>query len=81
MFIATSHKGQVVRRKAVRAELKAERREQRAAEKVERIARGERGPAIDWDATTTGAEQFPSAYDDGNPIVAGVGRTLSRGLR
>jgi hypothetical protein len=24
--------------------------------------------------------QFPSAYDDSNPIVAGVGRTLSRGL-
>jgi hypothetical protein len=41
------------------------------------VARGERGPVIDWSLNT---QQFPSAYDDSNPIVAGVGRTLSRGL-
>jgi hypothetical protein len=47
---------------------------------VAALERGEKGAPIDWSATTTGAEQFPSAYDDSNPIVAGVGRTLSRGL-
>jgi hypothetical protein len=38
-------------------------------------------PAIASELSTTGAEQLLSAYDDSNPIVAGVGRTLSRGLR
>jgi hypothetical protein len=33
-----------------------------------------------WAASTTGAQQFPSAFDDTNPIVAGVGRTLSSWL-
>lgn len=50
-----------------------------------REARRERpkglGPEIDWSLSTTiPPQQFPSAFDDSNPIVAGVGRTLSRGM-
>lgn len=79
MFTPTSHKGAVFQAKADRATRKAARREQREAEKAERVARGEKGAPIDWEASIV--RQFPSAFDDSNPIVAGVGRTLSRGLR
>jgi hypothetical protein len=75
----SSHKGVVIQAKADRANRKADRRAQREAERADRVARGETGAPIDWSASTTVA-QFPSAYDDSNPIVAGVGRTLSRGL-
>jgi hypothetical protein len=75
---ASSHKGAVIMAKADRVNRKADRRAHREAEKADRVARGEKGAPIDWAASTV--RQFPSAYDDSNPIVAGVGRTLSRGL-
>jgi hypothetical protein len=39
------------------------------------------GAPVDWSLNTSG--QFPNAFPavNGNPIVEGVARTLSRGLR
>jgi hypothetical protein len=74
---------------ATRADRRFARETKRATKAAKRELRREarhdqpkgNGVPIDWEASTTGRPaQFPSAYDDSNPIVAGVGRTISRGL-
>jgi hypothetical protein len=43
--------------------------------------KGSGGAEVDWSLSTTAApQQFPSAFPNTHPDVAGVGRTLSRGL-
>jgi hypothetical protein len=39
--------------KVARADRKSERREQRLAEKLQRLARGERGAPVDWSLSTS----------------------------
>jgi hypothetical protein len=69
-----------------------ERRQNRDAKHVRQLAKRElrreakrdrpnQGAPIDWSASTTGAQQFPSAFPNTHPDVVGIGRTLSRGLR
>jgi hypothetical protein len=77
-FTPAPHKGDVHRRRVERAAKKELRREDRAARKAERAANGEKGAPIAWNEATT---QFPSAFPNTHPDVAGIGRTLSRGLR
>jgi hypothetical protein len=56
--LITSRAGKAVLRKLDGEQRKAERRLQRQKAKAERIARGEKGPAIDWDAAATGAQEI-----------------------
>jgi hypothetical protein len=80
-FTPAPHKGQVHRRRVERAAKKEVRREDRAVRRVERAVSGEKGPPVDWNASTTGAQQFPSNWPNAPEPVAGVGRTLRRGLQ
>ena len=58
----------------------AAKRDQRREARRDR-PHGEGAP-VAWElSTTVPPDQYPSAYDTSNPIVAGVGRALSRGLQ
>jgi hypothetical protein len=64
-----------------RAHLSRKDRERLKAEKNAKRAEAHRGHPSPIDPTAGAApEQFRSNWPDGNPIIEGIARTLSRGL-